>query len=117
MGIFSWFNSFKSIEGQIESIFINAVKEAKRSSGGVDIIVGVMIYHSIGQTYSNLKGDYDLLKKSRLSPTEYENMLRKVMNKVGRKYLSNWDALMHQNQAEQEERRIEREMETLMDIY
>ena len=100
MGIFSWFNSFKSFESQLESIFIDDVKEAKRSSGGVDLIAGVMVYHSIGQTYSNLKGNYELFEKSKLSAAEYEKMLRKIMNKVGRKYLSNWDALMHQKDHE-----------------
>ncbi len=94
----SFFDFFKSpeqnFENQIEKVFKNAVKNATKEAGGVPMLEGVLVFHAISVAYDTLRQDNALQIASGMSSNEYERFIQKIMNRIGRKKISNWDQMM-----------------------
>lgn len=94
----SFFDIFKSpeqkFENQIEKVFKNAVKNASKGSGGVPMLEGVLVFHAISVAYDTLRRDDNLRIASGMSTVEYGRLIQRVMDRIGRKEISNWDQMM-----------------------
>lgn len=90
MGIFNFFS--KSPEKILGDYFDRSIMAAVR---GVDnpMIAGVVVYSAIAETYDSLKHDNAIIQKCGLSNSDYLQLLEKVLNKKGQKYLSNWNQM------------------------
>lgn len=90
MGIFNFFS--KSPEKMLGDYFDRSIMAAVR---GVDnpMIAGVVVYSAIAETYDSLKHDNAIIQKCGLSNSDYLQLLEKVLNKKGQKYLSNWNQM------------------------
>ena len=90
MGIFNFFS--KSPEKMLGDYFDRSIMAAVR---GVDnpMIAGVVVYSAIAETYDSLKHDNAMIQKCGLSNSDYLQLLEKVLNKKGQKYLSNWNQM------------------------
>lgn len=70
-------------------------KSIKAATKGVDnpMIAGLVVYHAIARTYNSLKHDSLMIQKCGLSYSDYLQLPEKVLDKKGRKYISNWDQM------------------------
>lgn len=92
MSIFDIFRSKECIlERKITKVYTNAVKNALCNSGGIPMMEGVMVFHAISVAYKKLKENTQLQTASGLSYFEYQELIKRIMNRVGRKEISNWD--------------------------
>lgn len=92
MSIFDIFRSKESIlERKITKVYTNAVKTALSNSGGIPMMEGIMVFHAISSAYKNLKENSQLQTASGLSHSEYQDLIKRIMNRIGRKEISNWD--------------------------
>lgn len=96
------FDLFKSkeqtFEDVVEKMFRDAARDAMRNSGGSDMIAGVMTFYAISTVYKELNENYLSHIVPGMSRAEYMTIVERTMDKVGRKYLSNWDQLMQRRQ-------------------
>ncbi|MCQ2255489.1 MAG: hypothetical protein MJZ29_08325 [Bacteroidaceae bacterium] len=96
------FDLFKSKEQRFDDVvtkmFNDAAKKSLRECGGNEIVAGVMVFYSISTVYKELNENYHAHILSGMSRSEYMEIVERVMNKVGRRYLSNWDQMMQRRQ-------------------
>lgn len=98
MGLFDLFKG--SPEKKIGKCFDNAVKDVDKVCCGEPMLIGVMTFHAISQTYASLKENQSMMKQYGLSQRDYLHLLTKVMNRKGRQYINNWDQMMGNPQNE-----------------
>lgn len=96
------FDLFKSKEQRFENVvtkmFNDVAQKSLRECGESEMVAGVMVYYSISTVYKELNENYHLHILPGMSRTDYMEIVERVMNKVGRQYLSNWDQLMQRRQ-------------------
>lgn len=94
----SFFDLFRTpehrFEHKITKVFEDAVDNACRNSGGNSMMAGVLVFHAISVAYDTLRKDENLRIASGKSSSEYQRYIENIMDKVGRKSLSNWDQMM-----------------------
>ena len=95
-GIFWFF--YKSPEKIIGDCFDKSVKTATKD---VDepMLAGVIVFSALANTYDSLKHDNAMLQKCGLSKSEYLELLEDILNKKGRKYISNWNQMKRRSQS------------------
>lgn len=95
MGLFDLFCS--SPENKLGKLFDFAVKDVVDACNGNSMLAGIMTFHALSVTYDMLKHDSSMIQQSGLSEKEYLQLLDKVLNMKGRKYISNWDQMLNGN--------------------
>lgn len=96
------FDLFKSKEQRFDDVltkmFNDAAKKGLQDCGGSEIVAGVMVYYSISTVYKELNENYHVHILPGMSRSEYMKIVERVRDKVGRRYLSNWDQMMQRRQ-------------------
>lgn len=96
------FDLFKSKEQRFDDVvakmFNDAAKKSLRECGDSELVAGVMVFYSISTVYKELNENYLAHILPGMSRSEYMAIVERVRDKVGRRYLSNWDQLMQNRQ-------------------
>lgn len=91
MGLFGLFS--KSPEKLLGEHFDKSVDSVIKSCGGNPLIAGVTTFSALANTYDSLKHNDAMILKCGLSKSDYLQLLEKVLDKKGHKYISNWDQM------------------------
>jgi len=95
----SLFDLFRSPEQRfkkkITSAYESVIYIACHDTAGNNFTTDDRILHAISVAYENLLKTEKLRNESGMSSIEYEHFVEEIKNKVGRKYINNWDQMMN----------------------